>query len=86
MAANAKVYAWVFTYKRPDIGEHAINVMLEYALLSGAKRSGKVEIQISDIKNEQAMTEDLKEGLAAHLSTVYAPEVFKVKEIVGCTV
>lgn len=85
MAHQAKVFANVFTRKR-GATSGTIDFSIEFVLLTGDVRSGKVNLIVSDLRSEDRITSDLKDGLVAHLNSLYSPETFQDKDIVGLSV
>jgi len=83
--AQAKVFANVFTRKRGTTNG-TLDFTIEFVLVQGAVRSGKHTITVSDLKNERAIADDLKDGLVAHLNSLYSPETFGGNDIVGLSV
>lgn len=84
MPIQAKVYARVFSHARDmQLPDGWLKVVLEYVILNGPQRSGKLEVAVGPLNSERNMEDDMKEALAAALSTKYAPEIFRVRDIVG---
>jgi hypothetical protein len=84
MPSNPKFFAWLFGYERDGQGD--LKYMVEYSSLQSPSRSGKAGLSISVPVNEKKMTDDLKDALATHLSTKYAPDTFTDRDIVGLAV
>ena len=80
MPLTPKFYARVFSHQRNAAG--AIEVVMEYISFTMPYRSGKASAVVSAIVNEAKITDDLKEALAAHLTTKYG-QSFSDRDIVG---
>lgn len=83
--AQAKVFANVFTRKR-GATNGTISFTVEFLLVQGDVRSGKAILEVSNLANETAVQTELKEGLVDYLNTLYSPEVFRERDIVGLSV
>lgn len=87
MSHPAKVFARVFDYtSTPDMADGTMRFTVEYKRITGDRQAGKVQFLVEDITNDTAVRDSLREQLAAHLSTKYAPEQFKPRDIVGYSV
>lgn len=87
MASRAKVFAHVFGYERLDTTpDKTLRFTIEYCFITGDRRSGKFSFEPEAMINETKLTDDLKEGLAAHLNERFSPAVFTAKDIIGCGV
>lgn len=85
MPQSKKVFANLFSRTRVE-GQNKLRCVIEYVLLTGAARSGKVYADIGPIRNEAGFTDDLKDALTAHLNATYAPESFTPGDIVGLSI
>ena len=84
---NAKVFARLFGYAMPPgTPDGSLQITVEYKLLSGTRAGSKVTFTISDIVSDAQISSDIREALANHLTTIYAPEVFRPRDIVGYSV
>jgi hypothetical protein len=87
MAHQAKIYARIQSFGRADdLTDGSVKFNLEWIALTGARRQGKVTLVSAGVNNAEAVARELHEALATHLSTVYAPEQFRPRDIAGCTV
>lgn len=74
-----KVYLSTFSRTRTDVNK--IKFVIEYLILSGEQRSGKLPVTV-DVTNSQTnsigeIENYIKESVATQLSAVYTPEVFE---------
>lgn len=83
MSHQAKVFASVQSFGRAQNGDAVFNV--EWISLVGPRRQGKESLVIDDVRNAEQLTRDMQQALAARLSDKYAPEVFRARDIAGCT-
>jgi hypothetical protein len=85
--SKAKVFARLFDYSVPDgSADASMRFTIEYKLLTGTRKGGKVSFLVNDIQTQDRLTDDLRDLLAAHLSTTFAPIVFRPRDIVGYSV
>ena len=78
-----KVFANVFTrVHRNGDPDNSLTFVLEYTFMDDPPRSGKCEVQVTPIHREDRLTSDLKEALAAFLTTKYSTS-FTDRDVVG---
>lgn len=77
----SKVFARVFTHTRG--AGNSLDFVIEYTLTQGDARSGKVKINVTSLRDEKTIQDELKDELAEYLNNKYTPEVFTSNDIAG---
>lgn len=77
----AKVYAKVMPPHR-ETSTSSPEFTLQYVFLVGEKRSDQVSIIPGPVSGDGQLKMKLRQGLVAHLSVKYAPEMFRLGDVV----
>lgn len=87
MGHRAKFFARVFDYAaEPTMEAGSMRFTVEWKRLDGARQGGKAIFVIDDISTDRQLKDDLRDKLAEHLSSRFAPEVVRPRDIVGYSV
>ena len=83
----AKVFARIFDFtSSPAMDDGQMVFTVEWKRITGSRQAGKLKVTVSEISSDNEIKNELKQELADYLSDLYAPEVFKPKDIVGYSV
>lgn len=85
MSYQAKVYAQIFSRSR-SVNDGSIDFIVDYLIVTGTKRSGKLNVTVTDLSSEKNIENALKDSVLIQLNEKYAPELFQLKDILGCSV
>lgn len=80
---QAKIYARIFGYSiLATAPAGSMDFTVEWKQISGDRKAGKITLTVSSISSDDQIKSDLREQLAAHLTTELATDI-KPRDIVG---
>jgi hypothetical protein len=85
MPGSATVYARIFDYSANDtFDDGTLHFTIEWKLLIGNRAGGKFQWTSPEaIASDDRLSDDIRDALADHLSTMFAPTEFRARDILG---